>query len=250
MTDQYHVPTWFEAEAGVWQNYESILASGVPFDHGQFLRNLRLWEVPGTVARVLWFQHLYEQIREVPGEILEFGVLWGGDMMLWDNLRTINEPGMQGSLRGLYGFDTFAGHAGASPADGDDELAQDGAFTVPDGYVEWLQHVINVRRTLFRNGRFELVEGDVRVTVPTWLDENPHRSVALAYLDLDLYEPTLAVMESIIGRVPPGGIIAFDEYNNGKYPGETMAAHEVLAGWGRVQRWQGSSGGWCWWVKP
>jgi hypothetical protein len=229
---------------------DELISGGIPFESSQLLRNLRLYEVPSTVSRVLWFQHLYELIRDVPGDIHEYGVLWGGDMVLWDNLRVINEPGMQGSLRGLVGFDTFAGHVGSTIADGDSEHAQDGAFGVPDGYEAYVAQLMKLRQELIPTGHFTLIKGDVRESVPEYFNLYPHTTIALAYLDLDLYEPTLAVLESIMWRMPTGGVIAFDELYNGLYPGETAAMNETLARWGRVQRWRPGSGGWCWWVKP
>jgi hypothetical protein len=41
----------------------------------------------------------------------------------------------------------------------------------------------HIRRTL-------IVQGDVRETLPRYLADNPHTVIALAYFDLDLYEPT------------------------------------------------------------
>jgi hypothetical protein len=58
------------------------------------------------------------------------------------------------------------------------------------------------------------------------VEEHPHLVVALLYLDFDLYEPTLAAIQTLLPRMPKGAILAFDELNKDKWPGETLAAIE------------------------
>lgn len=42
---------------------------------------------------------------------------------------------------------------------------------------------------------YELIAGDVRETLPQTLDDRPHLRVALLHLDLDVYEPTVDVLD-------------------------------------------------------
>ena len=72
------------------------------------------------------------------------------------------------------------------------------------------------------------VEGDVRETLPQYLENNPHTVVALACFDLDLYEPTRAVLEKIRPYLTKGSIVAFDELAHAKWPGETSALRDTL----------------------
>jgi len=50
----------------------------------------------------------------------------------------------------------------------------------------------------------------------------------LLYLDFDIYEPTRIALEYLLPLVPKGGIIGFDELNQNKWKGETVAMKEVL----------------------
>jgi len=43
------------------------------------------------------------------------------------------------------------------------------------------------------------------------------------------YEPTKEILEQVHERLAKGGIFVLDEYNDEKYPGETLALKEVLA---------------------
>jgi hypothetical protein len=72
------------------------------------------------------------------------------------------------------------------------------------------------------------LEGDVRETLPQYLEDNPHTVVALAYFDLDLYEPTRAALEKIRPYLTKGSVVAFDELAHAKWPGETSALRDTL----------------------
>ena len=73
--------------------------------------------------------------------------------------------------------------------------------------------------------------------MPAFVEKNQHLMVSLLFLDMDLYEPTKAVIKALYPRIPKGGIIAFDELDNPIWPGETSALLETLGiGKLRIQR--------------
>ena len=72
-------------------------------------------------------------------------------------------------------------------------------------------------------------------TIPDFVNENNHLIVALLFLDFDLYEPTKVALETLLPRVPKGGIVAFDEINNPGWPGETMALVEQIATLNKIE---------------
>jgi hypothetical protein len=73
------------------------------------------------------------------------------------------------------------------------------------------------------------VKGDVRDTLPAYLQNNPETIIAFAYFDMDLYEPTKCCLEMIKPYLTKGSVIGFDELALSNWPGETMALREV---WG------------------
>ena len=73
-----------------------------------------------------------------------------------------------------------------------------------------------------------LVKGDIRETLPTYLEENPHTVVSLLHLDMDVYEPTKLAIELLMPRMPKGAIIFFDELNDDRWPGETLAVLDTI----------------------
>jgi hypothetical protein len=73
-----------------------------------------------------------------------------------------------------------------------------------------------------------LVKGDVTVSLPQFLESNPHVIPALLHLDVDLYEPTKCALELLLPRMPKGAVVVFDELNLKDFPGETVAMLETL----------------------
>jgi len=45
--------------------------------------------------------------------------------------------------------------------------------------------------------KFQLIKGDATVKLREYLDDNPQIIIALAYFDMDLYEPTKKCLETI-----------------------------------------------------
>ena len=66
------------------------------------------------------------------------------------------------------------------------------------------------------------------VQIESYLTTNPETIIALAYFDLDLYEPTLKCLTAIRDRLTRGSVIVFDELNEHVFPGETLALKEVF----------------------
>ncbi len=167
---------------------------------------------------------LFRQIVAVKGSIIECGVHLGGGLMTWAKLSANLEP--IAIHREIIGFDTFAGFP---------KLTEKDKTTVPtdfkpqsDVFAELTEAIeaYDRNRFLAQFPKVHLVKGDAVVTIPQFVQQNPHLVVALLFLDFDLYEPTKIALQHLAPRVPKGGIIAFDELNNSCWPGETIAALE------------------------
>jgi hypothetical protein len=200
-----------------------------PIPPGELLRSLGLYASRPVLSRLLFFADLYRKLVDVHGVILEFGVRWGQDMALLTCLRDLFEP--QNFGRRIVGFDTFRGFPSVHAKDAGTAAIAPGDYTVTPGYSVHLAEVLAYHQSLSARPqiqRFELVEGDVLDTFPRWLEENPEAIVAMAYFDLDLYEPTKQCLELLKPRLTRGGVLGFDELNVKEYPGETVAVREVL----------------------
>lgn len=180
-----------------------------------------------TLSRLLYLDELYRSIVSIPGVICEFGVQYGATTASLVNLRGIYEP--FNHSRHIYGFDTFEGFATVDKKDG--VYSATGDYSVPEKYEDHLEALLALHEAnapLPHIKKFHLVKGDASVTVPAWVEANPHAIIALAILDMDVYKPTRDVLEAIKPRLVKGSIIVFDEMNCPHFPGETVAAMEVF----------------------
>ncbi len=208
----------------------SALLAATPIPSEELRRNLPLYLSGETLGDVLSSAELYRRILRVPGDIMEFGVRWGRRLALFVALRELLEP--HNHTRRVVGFDTFSGFPEVGEADGRHPSVRPGGFSVSDGYLGYLVSVLEAHE---REGpwshmqRFEVVAGDVRRTLPSYLERHPECLISLAYFDLDLYEPTRECLTAVLDRMTKGSVVAFDQLAQISFPGETRAVREVLS---------------------
>ncbi len=73
-----------------------------------------------------------------------------------------------------------------------------------------------------------MIKGDVCESLPKFLSANPEPVVSLLYLDADLYSATKCALDLVLPRMPKRSVVVFDELGMRDYPGETIAALEIL----------------------
>ena len=172
---------------------------------------------------------VFKKIVDVQGSIVECGVFHGGGLMSFAHLSTIFEP--VNHKRKIIGFDTFFGFPPLSSEDGigNSAHAKTGGLAV-DSYEDLKAciELFDLNRSIGHIPKVILVRGDIRETLPTYLEENPHTVVSLLHLDVDVYEPTKVAIELLMPRMPKGAIIFFDELNDERWPGETLAVMDTI----------------------
>ena len=168
---------------------------------------------------ILWMDRIYEKIREVPGHIVELGVAFGRNSIIFSQLMRLNG---EDEVRRYFGFDTFSGY------DESDLVANP---QLSD--VAWKENSRDrVEQRLAAAGvshQCELIEGDIKITVKKFADENPNFRCALLYVDCNAYEPALVGLEAFLPLMMPNGIICIDEKRQG---GETKAILEFARRYG------------------
>lgn len=188
------------------------------------LENFAKYVPRQTQTKYLAKYEIFKQVLNVPGAILEFGVLAGGGLMTWASLSAILEP--INFQRKIIGFDTFSGFPSVSEQDtrGKSEHAVPGGYGI-DSYADLREciRLYDMNRPLNHMPKVQLVRGDVTETLPRFLEDNSHTIASLIYLDFDLFEPSVAVLKHMLPRMPKGAILAFDELNVEQWPGETLA---------------------------
>lgn len=202
------------------------LYADCPIPTDELLYNMGLFISRQNMMRILFIHELYQMILPVHGVIMEFGVRWGGNMALYESFRGIYEG--YNYNRKIIGFDTFSSFPSLDEKDGDHSLDE---MKLTENYEEYLDKILHYHETespISQIKKYELVKGDAIKTIPQYFKFHPETIVALAYMDFDIYEPTKAALLALRGHLTKGSIIAFDELNHSDWPGETLAAQEVL----------------------
>jgi hypothetical protein len=207
-----------------------------PLPESDVLNNLGLYLTRINVQNILLLDGLYRQILDKHGIIVEFGTRWGRNLALFSALRGMHEPFVRS--RKIVGFDTFEGFIHVNEKDS--KKNQKGDFNVTKGYETYLDDIMASHEKLSPIShikKYELVKGDATVKIHEYLKDNPETIIALAYFDMNLYEPTKKCLLAIKDHMTKGGIIAFDQLNFHDHPGETIALKEVFGNKYQIRRW-------------
>lgn len=176
---------------------------------------------PERIGKLLAHYELYRKILDLPGAVVECGVFKGASLIRFATFRMLLEADCS---RKIFAFDTF----GAFPkTDYPDDKPYREKFVSAAGdesfSVETLQSFLSEKGV---GKNIEFVKGDLLKKLPEFLETNPHIRISLLHIDVDLYEPSKAVLEHLVPRVVRGGVIVFDDY--GIFPGATRAIDDYF----------------------
>lgn len=203
-------PLWLTSQ--ILRYFREAVAQVSPSHFASLFRKVR----PITMCSYARLQSLHRAVRyieknNIPGDIVECGVAYGGSAALMALSST-------GHARNLWMFDTFQGLPQPSPENPDHPIASAyaGAFRAS------LEEVRASFRKLGIDGHVIMVQGLFEETLPGC----GIKSIALLHVDGDWYESVRATLEHLYDRVSPGGIVQFDDY--GHWAGARRAIDEFI----------------------
>ncbi len=196
-------------------------------------RNFQIYTRRVFMKRFLAHYEFFQQIQDLPGDIVELGVYRGGSLMSWANFLEIRNMGDR--HKKVIGFDNFKGFGDFDEKDGADvpDVGKKRGGFDGGAFEESLRDAIRIfdaDRFIPYKPRVVLVKGNIEETVPLYVEENPGLRISLLHFDVDLYRPTLVGLETLWPRVVPGGIVLLDEYGIPPWEGESRAVDEFFAG--------------------
>jgi len=155
---------------------------------------------------------LFNSVKNIPGDILEFGVFKGTGMMTFLKLKKYLVPN---SGKKVIGFDLFDTDSLLSSLNDQDKeamstLFKGRGFSHEESYVKFLEE--KIKNAGFLDHEYDFVIGDATITSKQYFKERPGLKISLLYLDMDLEEPTYEVLQAAWDRVSSGGLVVFDEY--------------------------------------
>jgi hypothetical protein len=156
---------------------------------------------------------IYNEVRHLVGDIVEFGVFKGAGLALFLKLTKLNESH---SLTTVIGFDYF------KPANTLNELVGTNKELMENVLKRVTEDELSIakvreRLELVQNPNFLLLEGEAVATSKQYYETSPGARIKLLYMDLDVGEPTYNILKNLWSRVVPNGIVVFDEYGYHKW---------------------------------
>jgi hypothetical protein len=165
------------------------------------------------VARTL----LYNEIKDVPGDIVECGVFKGSGFYTLLKLKRLLNPN---SLKRVVGFDYFNTENLLLNLENSDKstmstLFKGRNFEHKTDFKDLLEN--RILKDGFTKDDFELINGDISLTSAEYVKNNPGFKISLLYIDLDLEVPTYNTLKNFWNNMTKGSIIVLDEYAHSKW---------------------------------
>ena len=199
------------------ENYSIDISKKWDYENGFYLTC-----ETGRIGKFLNHLEIYKKIIDLPGDILEFGIYKGTSLVRLISFRDLLESN---NSRKVIGFDAFGKFPDDLTLNSDRKFVSQ--FEEAGGYG---LSKADLDMLLQKKGltNYQLIEGDIRETLPTFLSNNPALKIALLHIDVDVYEPTKVILDHLWSKVVKGGILMLDDY--GTVDGETKAVDEFFEG--------------------
>jgi hypothetical protein len=183
------------------------------------------------ISKFLSHAKLYEMSLGLPGHFAEAGVFKGASFCRFRKLGRLFHPD---HTRRFIGFDVFGKFPASGYAPDNAELEKQLAIDGDQGISKAELDQLLKEQGLADN--IDLIEGDVRETIPRFVSEHKQMSFAIINIDLDLYEPIKVALDHLFPLVVRGGVVILDDYEG--FPGAKKAVDEYLAEHNRPERIQ------------
>jgi hypothetical protein len=151
---------------------------------------------------------LYLKVKDLAGDILEFGVFKGAGLALFLNLKMMYEPN---SLMKVIGFDYFNSDRLTDSLDGLNKTMMSAVLNRAQSEDLSIENV-KKRLSNFKEDTYSLIEGEAVASTLHYKIDNPGARIKILYMDLDLGEPTYMILKTLWNKVVKDGVVVFDEY--------------------------------------
>lgn len=181
-----------ETPQNVYDSYNNLMFSGDARVFNKMIKKIEL----------------YLQVKDLAGDILEFGVFKGAGVALFLNLKMMYEPN---SLMKVIGFDFFNSDTLTNSLDGLNKTMMSAVLNRAPSNELSIENV-KKRLSVFNDSTYKLIEGDAVPNSKKYNLENPGARIKLLYMDIDIGEPTYEILKTLWNKIVKNGIVVFDEY--------------------------------------
>ena len=186
------------------------IANKYNFDLFNVMTNYGLFSGSNNLFKTIKIIEIVNKISNVKGDIIEFGVWNGNTSLLIKKVIDILQI-----KKKIYLFDHFMGLNHISSKD------KEKFRGMYRGSLPLIKDLIK----FFKFKKIEIIEDDA-----INLDSNyfSGKKFSLVIVDVDLYEPTQKILDSVHKSLSKNGLIIFDEANKDDFPGEKQAMKEFF----------------------
>lgn len=173
------------------------------------------------IGKLIAHYELFKMSRNVAGEIVECGVFKGASLVRFAMFRKLFESAFE---KKIIGFDSFAEFPQTNFEE--DKKLRDHIVKEAGEQSISTEQLMEVLKNKGCENSVELIAGDITVTIPEYIKNNPEIRISLLNLDTDIYEPSVTILENFYPKLEKGGILILDDYN--VFPGETKAVDDYF----------------------
>lgn len=173
------------------------------------------------LAKMIAHYELYKSVIDLPGHVVECGVYKGASLIRFATFREILESPYSRKILGFDAFGKFPKQQDTLDASFIAKFEQEGGIGIS---IDELIKVFQYKS--FSN--IELIPGDILVTIPQYIEEHPELKISLLHIDVDVYQPSVVILNNLYDKVVKGGLVVFDDF--GTVAGETRAIDEFFSG--------------------
>lgn len=158
------------------------------------------------ISEAIYILNALETVKNVQGDVCEFGVAQGYTSSLLGYLIRPTE-------KALWLFDSFEG----LPAPTIEDKLKDDIFNLKsmEAYAGTMKHSVesvrgNLSQVGFPENRVHIIDGFIEKTIAT---ATLPKKVSFAYVDFDFYNPIKTALEFLDSVIVPQGVIVVDDYD-------------------------------------
>jgi len=231
-TEKLPEPPEFDIKARdeyFWQEMQNIITER-NYSLKEVMEHFPAYIMRRYMSKVFSHYEMFKNIIDLPGHVVELGIFRGRTLFTWSHLMDLFCPA--DPRRKIYGFDHFKGLDNFTEKDGSFEKKEGkivGGWRSTEEEIQRICKIQNSDNIMPGTRRTRIVPGDLKETLPAFLEENPGFRISLLHFDVDLYEPTMYGLETLYPLVVKGGVICFDEYGVVPWQGETDAVDDFFS---------------------
>ena len=173
------------------------------------------------IGKAMAHYELYKMSQDIPGAIVECGVFKGVSLTRFAMFRELLSTS---TSKKIIGFDIFSEFPQTKFSK--DKLERKKFIDEAGSKSIEKNDLVKILKKKRIEKNIELIKGDITKTVPAYVKKHPELKISLLNVDVDIYEPSVTILETLFPLVSKGGVVIFDDY--GIFAGETKAVDDYF----------------------